>query len=119
MNPLWPLMLVVGLPLPHAVIDATIAAGGRSERPALVETNPKRAIWVTIIACRKDGVRDERPPHFNPHECASISERVFIDGDVPVERTAYIEDLSIEDVALKLERLLGGDSADSGTDGGD
>jgi len=83
-------------------------------RPAAV--SGRRAVWVSTTACVQPlaaGDGAERPPSFDPKRCVGIVERTVIDGDVADERVQRLEELTIEDVAVKAEKLLrGGDGDD-------
>lgn len=81
----------------------------------------RHAVWVSTTACAfpvsgADPAAD-KVPRFDPRRCAAISERVLVDGDNADDRVQKIEELTIEDVALKLEALLRRDAGDDGERG--
>jgi hypothetical protein len=51
-------------------------------------------------------------PAYDARRCLHLTERVFVDADLTEARVAEVEKLTIEDVAVKLETLIGGDGTD-------
>lgn len=69
----------------------------------------RRAVWVATTACLQPlGPKEsgERAPAFDPKRCVGLVERVLVDADVPDADVLRVEQLTIEDVALKLETLV-------------
>ena len=96
---------------------ATTSPSLGATRPA--PPAPRRAVWVSTTACVQPlgaGDSGERAPSFDPKRCVGIVERVLVDGDVANDRVVHVEELTIEDVAVKLEALLRGEDAGETTD---
>jgi hypothetical protein len=92
---------------------ATTSPSIRANHPAPAAL--RYAVWVSTTACLQPlgaGDSGERAPSFDPKRCVGIVERVLVDGDVAAAHVEHVEELTIEDVAVKLEALLRG--ADTG-----
>lgn len=133
MRCLLPLAFLVGCSAPVAVGPRS---GGAAPKPRLVAASSgrsvwaaptpipsgrpaaasgRRAVWVATTACVEPlaaGDGADRPPPFDPSRCVGIVERVIVEGDVADDRVERVEDLTIEDVAVKLEKLLRGEEGD-------
>ncbi len=102
-----------------------IGGGSSSSQAPRAGTTPaappsrRHAIWVSTSACAfpvtaGDPTAD-KVPSFDPRRCVAIVERVLVDGDGGADdRVQKVEELTIEDVAVKLEALLRRETADDG-----
>ena len=86
--------------------------------PALPPKARRHAVWVSTSACAfplsAEEAGSEKVPSFDPKRCVAIVERVLVDGEDTDDRVQKVEQLTIEDVAVKLEGLLRRESADDG-----
>jgi len=71
-----------------------------------------RVVSVTTIACAFPSGRDENAVAFDARYCSKVSEHVATEANASEERVRRVEKLTIEDVALKLEALLGAEEGD-------
>ena len=137
-----PLVLLVGCAAPAASLSTTsldlpasrlvsasasrsVWVGGgppRPAAPAAPASSRRHAVWVSTSACAfpvsAADASSEKVPGFDPKRCVAIVERVLIDGEDGDGRVQKVEELTIEDVAVKLEALLRRDGGDGG-DGGE
>ncbi len=112
------------LPEPRLVTASasrSVWIGGSSPRAAApaAPASRRHAVWVSTSACAfpvtgADPAND-KVPSFDPRRCVAIVERVLVDGEGADDRVQKVEELTIEDVAVKLEALLRHD--DGGGDG--
>lgn len=81
--------------------------------PPARATATRRLVTVTTTACAYPSAIDEaKAPTVDPRHCVALTERVYVDADVPHERIPGVEKLTVEDVAVKIEHLLGGEADD-------
>ena len=116
------------LPEPRLVTASAsrgVWLGGSSPRPTApaAPSSRRHAVWVSTTACAfpvtgADPAAD-KVPGFDPRHCSAVIERVLVDGENADDRVQKVEELTIEDVALKLEALLRRDAGDEGERGGE
>ena len=117
------------LPGPRLVTASasrSIWVGGGSAPRAAAPAAPasrRHAVWVSTSACAfpvtgADPAAD-KVPGFDPRHCSAVIERVLVDGENADDRIQKVEELTLEDVALKLEALLRRDAGEDGESGGE
>ncbi|HEX9104551.1 MAG TPA: hypothetical protein VF997_20205 [Polyangia bacterium] len=116
------------LPAPHLVTASAsrsvwIGGGGSAPRAGTAPAAPavrRHAVWVSTSACAfplsAADPMSEKVPSFDSRRCVAIVERVLVDGAGDDDRVQKVEELTIEDVAVKLEALL---RRDAGGDDGE
>lgn len=107
MHALIAFTILVGCPAPLAITRLAMSASHSSN--AATGSAAPRAVWVSTTACvapagSSDGTK---MPPFDARRCLSLTERIVLDGEVVDERVPQVEKLTIEDVAVKVEALLG------------
>jgi len=110
------------LPEPRLVTASasrSIWVGGGSAPRAAAPAAPasrRHAVWVSTTACAfpvtSADPTSEKVPSFDPRRCVAIVERVLVDGEGADDRVQKVEELTIEDVAVKLEVLLRHETGD-------